>query len=85
MSRSEKHTPIIKVARGSTKISKRLAAKAARHCNLPDGGQYRKCFMACDIFDQVYNLYQDYDSQCHPRRKGGQPMTPKVLRDYWNK
>jgi hypothetical protein len=85
MSCSEKHTPIIKVARGSTKISKRLAAKAARHCDLSNGCNYKRVFDSWDICDYRSNLYKNYDNHCNPKSRWFAPLSPKVLRMYWNK
>jgi hypothetical protein len=85
MSRSEKHTPIIKIACGPTRISKRLAAKKARHFDLSNGCNYKRVFDSWDIWDYRSNLYRNYDNHCNPKNRWIEPLSPKVLRDYWGK
>lgn len=83
MSRSYKHTPIIKIARGPTKESKRLAAKRARHCDLSNGACYKRVFDSWDIFDWKSNFYRVYKRG--RSRWTGFPPNMEDVRCYWNK
>ena len=83
MSRSYKHTPIIKIACGPTKASKRLASKAARHCDLSDGACYKRVFSSYDIWDWKSNFYRVYKGG--RSRWTGYPPSMEDIREYWNK
>ena len=85
MSHSVKKTPIIKQACGDTKISKRFASKAARHCELSDGCQYKKAFDSYNIVDHISNLYRAYHSNGQPKKRWFAPLDAKLLREYYGK
>jgi hypothetical protein len=61
MSRSYRHSPVITdQSRGSARLSKRQASKAARRCSLLSGKgkRYRKCFDTWKICDYRARLWK---------------------------
>ena len=83
MSRSYRHTPIVKIPCGPTKISKRLANKAARHKDIPSGCAYRKVYDSWNIFDYTCNFYRWYKRG--KDRWTGYPPSMEDIRFFWNK
>lgn len=75
MSRSEKRTPIIKDK--PSKIDKRLASKAARHCDLSDGCCYKKVYDSYNLHDWKYTIWRYLKTHNKP--------SLERLREFWKK
>ena len=81
MSRSERHTLIIKCG-GYGKYGKHLANKKVRHSDVDDGNAYRKVFNSYDIYDMTYNLYRNHNAVHHWTNY---KMTIEEIMWYWRK
>ena len=83
MSRSYKHTPIIKIPCGNSRLAKRQAAKRARRIDLTNGSLYKHVYESWNIWDYRLNFYR--------RFRTGRDMYTKLppnmedVREYWNK
>lgn len=85
MSRSFKHTPVLKYG-GMGKDGKRFANKKVRKTDIGNGRNYRKLYSSYNIYDVVSNLYDcHYNDGIPCYYMSNRKMPFDLIMKYWRK